>query len=193
MVSMIDELVEQVPIDRVAGQLGVDRETAERAIRQVLPALVGGMEANAQDPAGAASLFGAIGQHDGGLLDRLDDLDRVDTADGGRIVSHVFGANEDGVVNQLGGLGAGSGLVRKLLPILAPIVMAWLAKKLQGQGGGAASAGGLGDLLGSILGGAMGGASSGAGQGQGSASGGQGGLGGTLGDLLGGLLGAGRR
>jgi hypothetical protein len=41
-------------------------------------------------------------------------------------------------------------LVKKLLPILAPIVMSWLSKKLAGGQGGT---GRLGDLLGGLLGG----------------------------------------
>jgi hypothetical protein len=81
----------------------------------------------------------------------------------------------------------------KLLPILAPIVMAYLAKRLGGgAAAGAQQQGGIGDLLGSILGG-MGGQ-----QGRPQQGGQQqGGLGdmlnGPLGDLLGGLLGGGRR
>jgi hypothetical protein len=86
-------------------------------------------------------------------------------------------------------------LVRKLLPILAPIVMSYLARKVlgggQGAGGQSSPAGGgidLGSILGGILGGGLGGLGSG-----GPGSGGQGGgLGsGGLGDILGGILGGG--
>jgi hypothetical protein len=172
-------------MDQVARQLGVDEQTAERATRQALPALLAGMHANAEDPAGAASLASAVGQHDDALLDGGVNLEQIDTNDGDKIVGNVFGDNRDQVVNRLGGLGnlGGSGgdmrdLVAKLLPILAPIVMSYLAKRfLKGGGGapGSSSGGGLGDLLGGLLGG--------------SGQGGQGGLG----DLLGGLLGGGRR
>ena len=88
-------------------------------------------------------------------------FDEVDEADGAKIAHHVFGDNEQQVVNQLGGLGGGNALIQKLLPILAPIVMSWLAGKLmgadeaQGQTRQAPSSGGggLGDILGQILGG----------------------------------------
>jgi hypothetical protein len=139
------------------------------------------MAANAEDPAGAASLTEALGQHVDDAADGGVDLGQVDTADGEKIVHHVFGDNEGAVVNQLGGLGGlGGGLVAKVLPLLAPLVMGFLAKSVLGKGGGggdAASArpGGLGDVLGGLLG---------AGEG--------GGLGG-LGDVFGGLLGAGRK
>lgn len=192
--SAADDILGQIPLAQLASQLGVDERTAQQAVRQALPALLGGMQANAQDEGGAASLAEAIGQHDSGLLDGGVDLDQVDTGDGAKIVRHVFGGNTDQVVNQLGSVGdMGKGLVQKLLPILAPIVMAYLAKKFSGggqqdsgqqdsgQGGGLG--GGLGDLLGSVLGGGGGGGNNQAG----------GGLGGALGDLLGGLLGGGRK
>lgn len=211
----LDDILEQIPVDQIAGRLGVDTDTARNAISVSLPALVGGMQANAQDPSGAASLASALGQHDNDLLDSLAagglDVGQVDTADGQNIVGHVFGDNQPQVVSQLAGAsGAGSGLIAKLLPMLAPIVMSYLAKRvLGGAGAGSGSGsggglGGLGDVLGNVLGG--GGAGGGAGGGGladilgqvlgggrgGSAPSGQaGGI--DIGDLLGGLLGGGRR
>ena len=104
-------------------------------MRAALPALVGGMQANAQDPAGAASLQRALGQHDGSLLEGGVDLGQVDTDDGAKIVRNIFGDNEDAVVNQLGGLGGlGGGLISKLLPMLAPLLMSFLGKSFGGGG-----------------------------------------------------------
>lgn len=179
----LNDLLSQIPMDQLARQLGVDEQTAEQAARQALPALLGGMQANAQDPAGAASLSRAVGEHDSSLIDGGVDLGQVDTVDGDKIVSNVFGDNREQVVNKLSGAGGGGAgaIIGKLLPMLAPLVMAFLAKQSQGSGTGQASAadgaGGLGDLLGGLLGGG---------------GGGQAGAGG-LGDLLGGLLGGGKR
>jgi hypothetical protein len=182
MATDFDDLLSQIPMNQLAQQLGVDEQTAEQATRQALPALLGGMQANAHDPAGAASLGQALGQHDDNLLDGGVDFGQVDTVDGDKIVSNVFGDNREQVVNQLGGRGGGAGnLIAKLLPLLAPIVMSYLAKQFSKRGGGgtttASATGdgvGLEDLLGGLLGG-------------------QGGAGGGIGDLLGGLLGGGRR
>jgi hypothetical protein len=194
--ASIDELMGQIPMDELADRLGVDRTTAEQATRKALPALLAGLRANAQDPAGEASLTKALGKHTNSPLAGRLDLSRVDTADGDAIVSHVFGPNREQVVSKLGDSdSAGSGLLSKLLPILAPMVMSWLAGKFLGgskgqsapgdggfgdllPGGGQQGGGGLGDLLGSVLGGGAGGQS-------------QGGM--DIGDLLGGLLGGGRR
>ena len=100
--SSIDELVSQIPIGQVASQLGVDEAQAEQAVRYALPALVSGMAANAGDPAGAASLNEALGQHIDDAADGGVDIGQVDTTDGEKIVHHVFGDNEGAVVNQLG-------------------------------------------------------------------------------------------
>jgi hypothetical protein len=144
-----DEILGQLPLQQLASQWGVDESEVEQAAQTALPALLGGMQANAQDPAGAQSLASALADHQGATVNSLAD---VDEQDGQRIVGNIFGDNTDQVMSQLGGVGAAGGgsgsggsLVQKLLPILAPIVMSWLANKI-GQGG-----------LGSILGGAAGG------------------------------------
>jgi hypothetical protein len=181
--SSIDDILANIPINSLAEQLGVDPATAESAVREALPALVGGMQANAADPQGAASLASAVENHSPKLVDGGVDLSDVDTGDGEKIVDHVFGENSGAVAQTLGGnLGGNSDLIQKLLPILAPIVLSYLSQKMQGGATqpGAAGGGGLNDLLGSILGGL------GGGQGQ------QSGGGGIL-DMLGGLLGGGKR
>jgi hypothetical protein len=184
--SAVDEILSQIPMQQLAGRLGVDERTAEQATRQALPALLGGIQANTDDPGGASSFASAVQQHDAGLVRGGVDLDQVNTTDGDKIVGHVFGAQRGQVVQQLGGLSgdAGKDLVAKLLPILAPIVMSWLASKLTGGAAAApaphapAGGGGLGDLLGPILGNVLGGGGGGAAP--------------NIGDLLGGLLGGGR-
>lgn len=177
--SATDEILADIPIQQLAAQLGVDEVTAEAATRQAIPALLGGLQANADDPAGAASLAGALGNHSSSLIDGGVNLDDVDTTDGEKIVGNIFGPHSTDVAHTLGGnLGQQSGLLQKLLPILAPIVMSYLARRLSGGG---QQAGGSGDMLGGLLGSMLGG------------GGGTGAAGGGLGDLLGGLLGGGRR
>ena len=126
----------------------MDEATAESAARQAIPALLGGLQANSEDPAGAASLAGALGDHSGDLLEGGVDLNQVDTGDGEKIVSNIFGPSSDQVAQTLGGALGGSqagdqgDLMKRLLPILAPIVLAYLSKKIAG--------GKYGDLLGPL-------------------------------------------
>jgi hypothetical protein len=186
----LHDLLHQIPVDQIASLLGTDTASARAAVEAAVPTLLAGLQNNAQAPDGAASLESALAQHQDGLADGGVDPAQVDTADGEKIVGHAFGGQQDQVANQLAGTanlgGAGGDLVRRLLPILAPIIMSYLAKKILGgqQGGGQASPlpGGAGGIdLGSILGGILGGAAGAGGQGQGG-----------LGDILGGILGGGQ-
>lgn len=176
----LDELRDLIPVNQIASRLGVDPAVAQQGIEAALPALLGGLDANAKDPAGAASLGSAIASKDHTLIDNGVDVDAIDTADGEKIVQNVFGPKTDDVAVALGSADGAqdAGLVKKLLPILAPIVLAYLAKRASGGGqqGTIASGGGLEDLIGGLLGGGSG------------RSGG-----GGLGDVLGGLLGGGKR
>src|SRR6476660_9783590 len=115
-----DEILDQVPVDELASRLGVSSDEVRQASEHALPALLGGLQANATDSAGADSLLAALSDHQG----QVNGLGDVDEQDGRAIVGNIFGGSTDQVVNQLGGLGGTSGgLVQKLLPLLAPIVM----------------------------------------------------------------------
>ena len=144
------------------------------------------------------SLAGALGDHPSDLVDGGVNFEQVDASDGEKIVSNIFGPNQDQVAQTLGGNlgGQAGGLIRRLLPILAPIVLAYLTKRIMGQRQG----GGQDDPLGSILGGGasgstnplndllnsmLGGGAAGGGSPQSSGD--------PILDMLGGLLGAGRR
>lgn len=160
----ISDITASLPMDDIAARLGVDREQAQSAVAAALPGLLAGMGANAADPRGLASLESAVGRHDPSLVDGGVNLADVDTDDGDKIVDNVFGDQRGEVVQRLGGAGADSGLVARLLPILAPIVLSYLAKRLTGRNlptgggglGGALGGGGgsiLTDVLGQVLGG----------------------------------------
>lgn len=196
----LDTLFKQVPIADIAKQLGVDEGTAAQGVAAALPALLHGLQANAEDPSGAASLAKALGSKDTSLVDGRIALADIDTKDGEKAVKHIFGSKSSDVASALGGLKgeASESLISQLLPILAPIVLAFLAKKFLGSESGS-SGGGLGDILGSVLSGSGSDSGGGGGLGDilggmlgGSSSGGSS-SGGGLGDILGGLLGGGSK
>lgn len=200
----LDDLFAEIPVQDIASKLGVDEGEVNSAIHTLVPALVGGLQHNVQsDDIDSSKLESAVStQAASGLLDGGVSVDQVDQHEGDKIVANIFGGNDSNqVASALAGGGAGSsGLLKQLLPILAPIVLAYIGKQLTKGGGAAAPAqpqasggGGLGDVLGSILGGGGGGGGNNAlGSILGSVlggGGGQGGAGGALGDILGGLLG----
>ncbi|WP_413318955.1 DUF937 domain-containing protein [Agrococcus sp. 1P02AA] len=131
--SEIQQLIGQIPIQQVAQQAGVDEAEARQAIEAIVPALVGGMQANAHDPSGAQSLMGALGAHQGHLDERL--AGNIDPDDGQRIVRNVFGDNTEQIARAAGGGSALGGIIQKILPIVAPIVIAWIANRFFAQGG----------------------------------------------------------
>ena len=87
-----DEILGQVPMQQLASQLGVDESEVELAARTALPALLGGLQANAHDPSGAQSLASALSAHQGASVSNLDDIDEQD---GQAIVGNIFGDNPE--------------------------------------------------------------------------------------------------
>ena len=195
----LDELFAQIPTREIASKLGVDEGEVNSAIKTLVPALVGGVAENVQaNEIDSSELESAVAQQGAsGLLDG-----GVSVEQGDQYVARIFGGNDStAVASALAGTGAGGGdLIKRLLPILAPIVLAYIGKQFAQRsaapaGGGATQAqaapsGGLGDVLGSILGGAGGGGGNNPlGSILGSVLGGGGGQSNPIGEILGGLLG----
>jgi hypothetical protein len=195
--SDLDDLISQIPVADIASKLGANEGEVNNAIRTLVPALVGGVQQNVvTKDIDSRGLESAVTQQGAsGLLDGGVSVDQVDAKQGDQFVSKIFGGNDSGqVASALSGTGAGnSDLIKKLLPILAPIVLAYIGKKLT-QGSAPAptqqpaqpSGGGLSDVLGSILGGSQSGGNNPLGSILGSVLGGD--KGGAIGDILGGLL-----
>ncbi|MGW4117097.1 DUF937 domain-containing protein [Nocardia sp. NPDC004711] len=190
--TSFDDLLSHVPVAQIAERLGVDEATAKTAIDAAVPVLLGGFQAQAGNPEVGLNLENEVAGQPHGLLDGGVDMSQVDIANGSQIVDQTFGADKNTVISALGNVGGNNisqDLMSKLLPMLAPIVLAYLGKKALGGGDGTAGqSGGIGDLLGSLLGGATGG-NSGGGLGDilGKAVGQN--AGSVLGKVLGGLLG----
>ena len=166
--SLMSELLSQLdgaPTQQIAQQLGLGGQDASTAISAALPMLLGAMGNNASQPGGAQSLFDALtrdhapavnpamgGLDLGGLLGSVLGGLGGGTApassqfDGGGILGHVFGGSQERAQSGLGqATGLDSGQSGQLLKILAPIVMAFLAKRVMAGG---LNSGGLGGMLG---------------------------------------------
>jgi hypothetical protein len=198
----LDELYSEIPTQQIASMVGADAGEVDSVIKTLVPVLVGGMHQNAQDAGSAAQIESAANQHAAsGLLDGGVNADQVDQNQGNQEISRIFGGNDTGqVASALAGAGVGSNdLIKKVLPLLAPIVLAYLGKQLAQKSAPAtagapqaqaqqAGGGGLGNVLGSILGGsASGGGSNPLGSILSGVLGGK--QGDAIGNILGGLLG----
>lgn len=134
---------------QIGQQLGLSPSQAAGAVSTALPLLLGALGRNASQPAGAESLYSAL-ERDHAGLDIGSVLGSVlgGGGQGAQILGHVFGNREN---NAAQGLGAATGLggaqAGSLLRILAPIVLAYLARRTFSQPA-AASPQALGATLG---------------------------------------------
>jgi hypothetical protein len=188
----LDDLYAQIPTSEIANKLGADKGDVDNAIQTLVPVLLGGLQHNSQDPEHASKIESAASsQAARGLLDAGGGVEQVDESYGHQAVETLFGGNDtDQVAAALAKGGAGnSDLLKRLLPVVLPIVLAYIGKQLSPSGAApqqreASAGGGLGEVLGSILGAGSG--DKALGSVLGSVLGGKGG---ALGDILGGLLG----
>ncbi len=160
-------------LQQMAKQLNLDPNQVQSAVTHMIPALTRGIQKNVSSPGGLEGLLGAIqkGSHTQ-YVENPNLLGQAETIqDGNAILGHILGSkdvsrNVAGHAAQQTGLDAG--LLKKMLPMLATVVMGSLSKQTSNAG-----------LLEGLAGAAMGGGNSGGG-------------GGLLGGLLKGLAGGGQ-
>jgi hypothetical protein len=161
--SLTDILAQAGGLQSVARDLGVSEDQAAAGAQALLPAILGGMKKQAQaQPAGLDGLGGLLGQlGGGGLLDQVLNPQPTDLSQGNAVLGQIFGSKDvsravaDSAASQSG---LDSGLLRKMLPLLAMLVTGFMARQAGGagqapEGGGLGGLGGLIGSLGSLLGG----------------------------------------
>ena len=159
--SLVEQLLSQLqgaPMAQIASQLGADQQQTESAVGAAVPMLLGMLGNNANQGGGADALFGALmrdhapaqvqgfggGDLLGSVLGSVLGGGQGQSA-GSAILGHIFGGQQQQAESSLGqASGLGGGNAGQLLAILAPIVMSFLANKVQGSG---LDAGGLGQVL----------------------------------------------
>ncbi len=143
MNSILDLLADSIGGDNLghlAGAIGASPQQTQTAVSAALPAILTALNRNTNTTQGAQALAGALDRdHDGSLLDHLGGFLGGQLTgkqvDGGGILGHILGGQRQQVeqgVAQASGLDMGQ--VAKLLPILAPIVMAALGKRKRQSG-----------------------------------------------------------
>jgi hypothetical protein len=121
-------------VQRLGQQFGLSESQASSALGALLPALAAGFQRNASTPTGLDGLLGALrgGGHQR-YLDDLEALGRDDTIqDGNGILGHVFGSKD--VSRQVAQraaaeTGVGPDLLKRMLPVVAALVMGALSKR----------------------------------------------------------------
>ncbi len=191
-------------LQQLSQQIDAPPQQTAEAANDIFAALLGGLAGNAAaSQNGLQSLLSALDRdHDGSILDDLagmiaamanNNQSATGALNGAGILNHVLGDKQGDVAQQISErVGLSMQQVMKLMPLLAPIVMAVIGRARQSSGldvggllqtllGSAQSAqqsSPVGDLVGALLSGALSGQQASLPQG-----------GGLLGQLLGGLFG----
>lgn len=144
-------------VRQLAGTLGVDERSVQSVMGQVVPALARGIQRNATSEAGISSLFNALAKGDHQrYLDHPERLaEQATQQDGNAILGHIFGSKD--VSRNVAGYaaretGVSTSVIKKLLPLLAPVVMGALSSRASSAGvlsggGSSSSLGALGSFL----------------------------------------------
>lgn len=146
--------------DQIGQQFGLDGGQTSSVIEQLVPALTAGMQKNTQSADGIAGLAKAL--RGGGHSRYLDEpealADSGAITDGNGILGHLLGSKD--VSRQVAAgaaqnTGIDASIIKKMLPLVATMVMGSLSK--QTNGGENLQQDSAGGLLGALLGGGKGG------------------------------------
>lgn len=126
-------------VRRLGQNFGLQEDQTVSALRQLLPALSGGLKRNVAGEGGLESLLGALGagSHER-YLDDPDALGRAETVqDGNGILGHLLGSKD--VSRQVARkaseqTGIGEGVLKQMLPLVATMVMGSLSKQTASMG-----------------------------------------------------------
>ncbi len=151
-------------LQQIAKQLNLNPSDVQNAVQHMAPALSRGIQKNISSPGGLEGLLGALskGNHQQ-YVENPSTLGQDTTIqDGNAILGHILGSKD--VSRNVAGhaaqqTGLDSGLLKKMLPMLATVVMGSLSKQSANAGllpGSSGNSGG-GGLLGGLLKGLSGG------------------------------------
>ncbi len=126
-------------LDAVQDNFNLSEEDTRVAIEELIPALSRGLQKNTQDAPGMDDLLDALrtGEH-ARYMEKPSTLGAPETVkDGNDILGHIFGDKKVSreVANRVAKKsGLSSTVLKKMLPIVASLVMGALSKKVLGGG-----------------------------------------------------------
>lgn len=113
-------------VNKIGKTAGVDSATTQTVLGDVLPAILGGLALNAQSRPKEADLTKALQEdHTGELLNNPEIVTTAEQIeDGQKILEHVFGENQNQVLNLLTQkLGVDKGSIASIMSMAAPLVL----------------------------------------------------------------------
>lgn len=142
-------------VQQAATQLGLGSTDTQALLKQLVPALAGGLKRNATSEGGLENLTRALakGNHQRYLDDPAALRDQATVTDGNAILGHLFGSKDVSrkVADQASAqTGLDTGIIKKFLPLLAAAAMGVVSK--QTAGGANLAEGSSGGALGMLSG-----------------------------------------
>lgn len=155
-----DILAQTGGLQSIARELGVSEAQAASGAAALTPAILGGIQKQAESqPLGLEGLGGLLGQlGGGGLLDNVVSPEPTNVSQGNAVLGQIFGSKDVSrtvAQHAASQSGLAPDLLKKMLPMLAMLVAGYLAKRHSAGATVPASSGGggLGGLLGGLFGG----------------------------------------
>jgi len=140
LLEMLGQTLTGDAVEQISNRAGADRDATAKAVAGALPILIGALSRNTSNAQGAQALDRALERdHMGVDVGDLAALaGRVDRSTGQGILKHVLGGRRSAVEGTLGQMsGIDANQAGKILEVLAPIVMGYLAKEKKQEGVGA--------------------------------------------------------
>lgn len=166
--QIAEMLAQMGGLSSMARELGVSEADARRGAEALLPTILGGLKNQAQGQSGGLEGLGGLLSKlgGGGLMDDVLASTPTNVAPGNDVLGQIFRSKDvsRAVAEQASATsGLDASLLRKMLPLLAMLATALMAKQASGKSATPQSNGGLGGMLGGLLGGNGGGGGGGIG------------------------------
>ena len=124
---LLKSMLTDSSLSAMAKKTGLSKVVLKKLIPLAIPLLIKFMTSNASSQSGALSLLGALGQHTN-KKSIADQIAEADTDDGRKIIGHIFGNQQNAVVNSLAQqAGLSSNDVSSALAGMAPAVLSGLS------------------------------------------------------------------
>ena len=152
-----DLLAETGGLQAMSRELGISEADAARGAAALAPAILGGLDKQAQaQPSGFEGLGGLLGQLGGGsLLDSVLSPQPTDVHRGNDLLGHIFGSKDVSrtvAENASSQTGLDPGLLKRMLPIVTMLIAGYMSRRGSGPAAGPSFGNaGLGGLLGGLL------------------------------------------
>ncbi len=137
LTRLIKQQVNEAFNQKAAEAFGLKTEQTSKLTQNALPVLLNGLAKNSESKTGAESLFKALSKdkHNGNILEHVDDLFKApEKGEGNGILRHVLGDVKEDVAEAIAyQSGADQDSSKKMMMVLAPMVMGALGKAVRSE------------------------------------------------------------